>query len=79
MPRNSLKKAVAMRPNDASTLYNAACTYGLLELKGEALAMIRRAIDSGFSDSEWISRDTDLACLHDDPDFERLVKNSSGN
>jgi len=74
-----LEKAVAMRPNDASTLYNAACTYGLLELKGEALAMIRRAIDSGFSDSEWISRDTDLACLHDDPDFERLVKNSSGN
>ena len=32
-----------------------------------------------FSDIEWISRDTDLACLHGDPDFERLVgKNSSG-
>ena len=69
-----------MRPNDASTVYNAACTYGLLELKVEALAMLRRAIDCGFSDIEWISRDTDLACLHDDPDFERLVgKNSSGN
>jgi hypothetical protein len=52
-----------MRPNDASTLYNAACTYGLLELKVEALAMLRRAIDCGFSDIEWISRDTDLACL----------------
>jgi serine/threonine protein kinase/cytochrome c-type biogenesis protein CcmH/NrfG len=56
-----LEKAVAMRPNDASTLYNAACTYGLLELKGDALAMVRRAIDSGFSDIEWISRDTDHA------------------
>ncbi len=75
-----LEKAVAMRPNDASTLYNAACTYGLLELKVEALSLLRRAIDSGFSDIEWISRDTDLVCLHGDPDFERLFgKNNSGN
>jgi serine/threonine protein kinase/tetratricopeptide (TPR) repeat protein len=75
-----LEKAVAMRPNDASTLYNAACTYGLLELKAEALALLSRAIDSGFSDIEWISRDTDLTCLHGDPGFERLIgKNSSVN
>jgi len=75
-----LEKAVDMRPNDASTLYNAACTYGLLELKAEALALLTRAIDSGFSDIEWISRDTDLTCLHGDPGFERLVeKNSFAN
>lgn len=71
-----LEKAVAMRPNDASTLYNAACTYGLLELKTEALAMLRRAIDCGFSDIEWISRDTDLSCLHGEPDFKRLLGNA---
>ena len=35
-----LEKAVAVRPNDASTLYNAACTYGLLELKVDALALL---------------------------------------
>jgi serine/threonine protein kinase/cytochrome c-type biogenesis protein CcmH/NrfG len=68
-----LEKAVAMRPNDASTLYNAACTYGLLELKAEALAMLRRAIDCGFSDIEWISRDTDLSCLHGEPAFKRFL------
>jgi hypothetical protein len=51
------------------TICNAARTYGLMQLKVEALAMLRRAIDSGFSDIEWTSRDTDLPCLHDDPDL----------
>jgi non-specific serine/threonine protein kinase len=68
-----LEKAVAMRPNDANTLYNAACTYGLLEMKTESLAMLIRAKECGFSDMEWVSRDSDLACLHGEPEFERLV------
>jgi non-specific serine/threonine protein kinase len=68
-----LEKAVAMRPNDPNTLYNAACTYGLLEMKTEALAMLKRASETGFTDMEWVSRDTDLACLHGDPEFERLI------
>jgi tetratricopeptide (TPR) repeat protein len=68
-----LEKAVAMRPNDPNTLYNAACTYGNLQMKQEALTMIRRAVETGFTDNEWISRDPDLACLHGDPEFERLI------
>ncbi|MFZ0878251.1 MAG: protein kinase, partial [Candidatus Acidiferrales bacterium] len=32
------EKAVATRPKDSLTLYNAACTYGILNLKQEALA-----------------------------------------
>ncbi len=69
-----LEKAVAMRPNDPNILYNAACSYGLLEMKVEALAMLKRAAETGFSDMEWVSRDTDLACLRDDPEFERLIE-----
>ena len=68
-----LEKAVAMRPNDANTLYNAACAYGILEMKAEALAMLKRAAQSGFSDIEWASRDMDLACLRDDEEFKRLI------
>ena len=69
-----LEKAVAMRPNDPNILYNAACTYGLLEMKLEALALLKRAAETGFSDMEWVSRDTDLACLRGDPEFERLIE-----
>jgi len=68
-----LEKAVAMRPNDPNTLYNAACTYGNLQMKQEALTMIVRSVETGFTDTDWISRDPDLDCLHGDPEFERLI------
>ncbi|MGC1684610.1 MAG: tetratricopeptide repeat protein [Candidatus Acidiferrales bacterium] len=73
-----LETAVAMRPNDSSTLYNAACTYGVLEMKRESLAMLRRAVESGYTDVAWVSRDTDLSCLHDDPEFQKLVGRTEG-
>ncbi len=63
-----------MRPNDPNVLYNAACTYGVLEMKAESLAMLKRSVEAGFTDIEWISRDTDLACLRDEPEFKRLVE-----
>ena len=71
---DNLERAVAMRPNDPNTLYNAGCTYGVLGLKAEALAMLKRAFESGYSDLDWVSRDSDLACLHDDPEFLRLLQ-----
>jgi serine/threonine protein kinase/Flp pilus assembly protein TadD len=68
------EKAVAMRPWDSLTLYNAACTYGVLNMKQEALATFRWAIEAGYRNPKWAARDKDLACLHDDPEFARLVK-----
>jgi serine/threonine protein kinase/cytochrome c-type biogenesis protein CcmH/NrfG len=74
-----VEMAVAMRPNDANTLYNAACTYAQLEMKAESLAMLTRAVDSGFTDMNWVSRDTDLSSLHDEPEFTRLLKSRKPN
>jgi len=42
-------------------------------MKPEALAMLKRAAETGFSDMEWISRDPDLASLHGDAEFEQLI------
>ena len=39
--------AVAMRPTDALILYNAACTYGLLGMKADALDAFRRSVECG--------------------------------
>jgi serine/threonine protein kinase/tetratricopeptide (TPR) repeat protein len=71
-----LQTAVALRPGDPSTLYNAACTYGVLEKKTEALATLKKAFAAGYSNRDWASRDTDLNCLHDDPEFQKLVGRS---
>ena len=68
--------AVTMRPDDSRTLYNAACTYGILNMKHEALAMFAKCIEAGWRNPEWAARDRDLACIHDNADFQRLIKQS---
>ena len=68
-----LQTAVALRPNDSNVLYNAACTYALLQRKPEALEMLAGAIKAGWSNMEWILNDPDLSSLHDEPEFKRLT------
>jgi serine/threonine protein kinase/tetratricopeptide (TPR) repeat protein len=67
-----LNMAITLRANEASILYNAACTYAILKRKREALETIKKAWDAGFKDSVWARRDPDLALLNDDPEFLRL-------
>jgi TolB-like protein/cytochrome c-type biogenesis protein CcmH/NrfG len=68
-----LQKAVALRPEDANLLYNAACTYGVLQMKREALEHVKKALKAGFHNRDWVGRDPDLLCLHDDPEFQNLI------
>jgi len=68
-----LQTAVALRPGDPSTLYNAACTYGVLGRKAEALETVKKAFAAGYSNRDWAARDTDLDLLHDNPEFQKLV------
>jgi serine/threonine protein kinase/cytochrome c-type biogenesis protein CcmH/NrfG len=68
-----LQTAVALRPGDANTLYNAACTYGVLGRKAEALETLKKAFASGYGNTSWAAKDSDLDCLHDDPEFRKLV------
>jgi serine/threonine protein kinase/Tfp pilus assembly protein PilF len=68
-----LQTAVALRPNDGNTLYNAACTYGVLGKKAEALDTLKKAFAAGYGNQNWASKDSDLDCLHDDPEFRKIV------
>jgi non-specific serine/threonine protein kinase len=69
-----LQKAVDLRPHDSNILYNAACTYGVMKRKAEAFEMLRRARAAGYVNTDWIRRDPDLACLHGEPEFEKLFE-----
>jgi serine/threonine protein kinase len=69
-----LQIAMALRPKDSNILYNAACVYGVLGRKADALAVLRKSAQSGYRFVlDWAARDSDLACLHDDPEFQKLV------
>jgi non-specific serine/threonine protein kinase len=64
--------AIALRPDEATVLYNAACIFCTLGKKSEALDALRKAWEAGFKDPDWARRDPDLSILHGHPEFERL-------
>jgi hypothetical protein len=74
-----LNLAVALRANEASILYNAACVYCGLNKKVEALDALRKAWEAGSKDAVWTRRDPDLLPLHGDPEFERLYPEKSSS
>ncbi len=64
--------AMTLRPNEATVLYNAACTFANIDKKAEAIEALRKAWEAGFRDADWTRRDPDLTPLHGDPEFEGL-------
>ena len=64
--------AMALRPNEATVVYNLACVFCALGQKAEGLDALRKAWQAGFREADWARRDPDLALLHGDPEFDRL-------
>jgi TolB-like protein/Flp pilus assembly protein TadD len=64
--------AMVLRPNDALVLYNAACSFGAVKKKTEAMDALSKAWRAGYRDPVWVRRDPDLTILHGDPEFEKL-------
>jgi tetratricopeptide (TPR) repeat protein len=71
-----LEKVLALGSTDPHTIYNAACTYGLLQMKKEALNTLKRAAQAGYSEWDLASRDPDLTCLHEEPEFRSLLEHT---
>ena len=69
-----VKIAMAMRPSDANVLYNASCTFGVLDMKADSMDAFRRAVAAGYSNMDWSRQDPDLKILHDDPEFKQMTK-----
>jgi serine/threonine protein kinase/Tfp pilus assembly protein PilF len=72
-----LNLAITLRANEASILYNAACTFALLKRKAEAMDALRKAWEAGFKDSTWARRDPDLSILHGEAEFDKLYPAAS--
>jgi serine/threonine protein kinase/Tfp pilus assembly protein PilF len=71
--------AMVLRPNEATVLYNAACTFCMLNRKPEALDALKKAWDAGFKDAVWARRDPDLAILHGEAEFERMYPGTASS
>ncbi len=50
----------ALKPDDPLVRYNLACSYALTGQAEKSLAALRKAIDLGYDDLDWMEKDEDL-------------------
>jgi tetratricopeptide (TPR) repeat protein len=68
------RKLVRLQPTNATAHYNLACSLALSSRKADALKALRRAIDLGYKDYDWMAQDPDLEVLKGAPQFESLLR-----
>jgi tetratricopeptide (TPR) repeat protein len=67
------ERAAALDPEDPYTLYGLACIYSQLEMVDEGIDALGRAVCCGFGHKAWITNDSDLDTLREDPRFQALI------
>ena len=68
------RRIVALLPHDCVARYNLACSLALGECRGEAIDQLRRALEQGYNDFEYLAHDTDLKNLRDEPAYQALLR-----
>ena len=58
--KEEMHKGIEQNPNDLIIIYNAACFYALIGNKTAAIENLKKAIDNGFENYEYIKHDPDL-------------------
>jgi tetratricopeptide (TPR) repeat protein len=72
------EKLVAVRPTDPTAHYNLACRYALLKQRDKAITTLRKAVELGYRDFEFIQEDHDLDSIRKDPRFRKLIREFAG-
>ncbi|MCF3648312.1 TPR end-of-group domain-containing protein [Synoicihabitans lomoniglobus] len=67
------RRMVRLCPRDATAHYNLACSLVLTDRHRDALKTLRRAIELGYVDFDWMENDPDLAPLHDYQVFRDMI------
>ncbi len=70
---DSESKTIDLLDAYASLHYNLACCYALLGSEQKALENVEIALNAGYIDFEWMRKDPDLAILHANKKFKKLI------
>lgn len=68
------QRIVQLRPADATAHYNLACRYALLRQPDLAIQTLKKAVDLGYKDFQFMTQDRDLESIRKDPRFCDLLK-----
>ncbi len=69
----AFQRALDLRYRPATTMYNLACAYSLMDRKEEAFAWLFKALDAGFDSSGMLRGDDDLDNLRGDPRYRQAL------
>lgn len=62
-----------------TVLYNLGCLYAIKGEKEKAIEYLKKSVDAGYRDVEWMKMDGDLKSLRGDQGFKELVVKLGGN
>jgi len=68
------EKLSRMCPEEEMVWYNLACSYALTEQVDKGIDALKKAIELGYDDIEWMKEDNDLTNLHVTAAFSKLLK-----
>ena len=67
-------KALKYNPKDAVMMYYGACLYSILNENQKAVEYLKKAVDNGYGNFEWIKRDPDFENIRKEPGYLELIK-----
>lgn len=67
------RRLVALLPRDSVAYYNLACSLALLGERSEAVVALRRSLECGYADLDFLKLDGDLDSLRDEPQYRALL------
>jgi tetratricopeptide (TPR) repeat protein len=67
-------RLIQLRGTDPLTWYNLACSYSLLHRVDESMHALRRSIELGYHDLEYLQRDPDLVNVRRSSRYRELLE-----
>jgi len=68
------RQLAELLPDDCVVQYNLACSLARIGQRAEAIESLRRALEQGYRDFDYLHADGDLDALRGEPAFERLLQ-----
>ena len=72
--KEEMYKGIEQNPNDPIIIYNAACFFALVNDKPAAFANLKKAIDNGFGNYEYVRHDPDFEGLREEAEYIALIQ-----
>lgn len=63
------EQLAVLRPQDATVLYNLACSYSLTGQIDQAFDALLRSLGAGYDDFKWLAQDPDLEAVRKHPRY----------